>query len=174
MRTVARHLLLGLALLPLVAQAAPPALDDALERQLDRLVLIAQHRPEQALAELQQLRDTPAAHAQVPRLRFAEARIHMLAGETDAALKLADGLAADPANLAQAELLRAGVAGLTGRTTEAAKLAQSSLARQESLCTPGDEVASLKRGCDFRTAWGALNILQQDQLYRGALRWGRC
>ncbi|MDN3918990.1 diguanylate cyclase [Roseateles violae] len=155
---------LTLALLPLAARAA---LDEALEKQLARLVQLGQQRPEAALAELNRLRDAP--QAQQPRLDFAEARIRMLGGDDAAALKLAESLAARPDMAAQAALVRAGIAERQGQSSEVAALAQLALDRLNEQCTPGDEAASLKRGCDFRSAWLALHMLQQDQLLRGAL-----
>jgi len=164
--TLAPALLLTLALLP---SAVSAALDQALEKQLDRLVLQAQENSGDSLAELAQLRDTPAARAQAERVSFAEGRMQALAGNTAAALKLADALHVDEATRAQALLLRALVAERLGQPTEAAKSAQLSLARLDTNCRPGDEAASLARGCDYRSAWSALQILQRDQLYRGAL-----
>jgi diguanylate cyclase (GGDEF)-like protein len=157
---------LALALLPMAAQAR---LDETLEKQLDRLVLIGQHRPNEALAELAQLRETATAQAQLPRLQYAEARIRMLTRDDARTLQLADALAADPATQAQAQLVRAGIAERLGHTDDAARLAQQALGQLDLECPAGDEAASLKRGCDYRSAWLALHILQQDQLYRGAL-----
>ena len=69
---------------------------------------------------------------------------------------------------AQALLLSAGIAERLGRLSEASVSAQQALAQLDVLCPPGDEVRSVKQGCDFRSASIALRILGDAQSNRGA------
>ncbi|MET0518252.1 MAG: GGDEF domain-containing protein [Burkholderiaceae bacterium] len=163
-------LLLGLALLlPAAAPAAPAAaLDPALERQLTQLVRQGQQDPDEALLALQQLAGTPAAQARRPRLRFAEARLRLQQGDSAAAQVITDELARDAANRAAVELLRAGIAERQGQTSEAALAAQRALELVDGPCAAAAEAAGLRPDCDASTAVGALVILAQDQINRGA------
>lgn len=149
--------------------AADDPLDPALESQLAKLVQQAQQQPEVALQALKQLRDQHNSLVASPtRLRYAEAQIRLAAGDTAGVGAIADELAHQPGMSAQALLLSAGIAERLGRLSEASVSAQQALAQLDVLCPPGDEVRSVKQGCDFRSASIALRILGDAQSNRGA------
>ncbi|CAN5216680.1 hypothetical protein BH11PSE10_BH11PSE10_14630 [soil metagenome] len=145
-------------------------LDAALEAKFAHLAQMAQQHPDEALKELQQLRSSPAAMSAAPlRLRYAEAQVRMMGGDTTSALAIAEELARQPGMTAQALLLRAVVAERLGRSSEAAQAAQKALAQLNDSCKPGDEANSVLQGCDFRSTATALRLLSEDERNRGAL-----
>ena len=175
---MSRAWLLALALsLPTFTHAGG-GLDEALERQLARLVLQAQQQPARSMTALQQLRaSTPVPQAgtdsaRAARIQYAEAQIRLLLGETEPVLAIANELSRRPDMGAQALLLRAALATRQGRGSEAALGAQQALDQLGPLCEPGEpaEAASRVLGrCDFRSAWLALRMLGEEQAQRGAL-----
>lgn len=159
MRRLAWLLLLGMA--PAVAQ-----IDQALDAQLARLVLMAYDRPEAALKALREMPRSPATQAQ---LAMAEGQILVQGGDTSKARKIVDRLAGAAQTRDRAVLLKAQLAARDGMNMLATETAQQALAGLVPLCERGAEAASIARGCDFRTLWAALRIIERDQTSQGAL-----
>jgi diguanylate cyclase (GGDEF)-like protein len=161
--------------------AAQPRLGE----QIDAWVRRGFDRPDEALAALRAL---DAAHASPPAVRRAllQARGTVLAqsGRDDEAAAWVAALLAhaqtyrDPQAEAAASLVRALAAQTAGRLDLAAPLAQSALDTLRAACpsmpagvsavAPGATHDTVQR-CDYRTAWQALQILQQCGSRKGVL-----
>jgi diguanylate cyclase (GGDEF)-like protein len=167
-RKIPLPMLLAL-LLSLGVTGARAALNASLDAQLGRLVVLAYDRPESALQELRALRQDTAAAAHPEQLRLAEGQILVQGGQVEAARKIADQLAGMPHSVDRAAMLLAQIAERSGLGSAAVENAQRSLRGLETLCQQGHEAASIERGCDFRSAWAALRIIERDQIAQGAL-----
>jgi diguanylate cyclase (GGDEF)-like protein len=156
-------------LLALAAGAAGARIDMALDAQLDRLVLLAYDQPESSLHALQGMRRQHRGPGAAEQLTLAEAQILVQAGRLGEAEKLAAQLALLPQSRDRVALLHAQIADRAGRNREATAAAQRALTGLQTLCRPGEEAASIELGCDFRSAWSALQFLERDQRSQGAL-----
>jgi diguanylate cyclase (GGDEF)-like protein len=167
-RKISLPMLLAL-LLSLGASGARAALDAALDAQLDGLVVLAFDRPESALQALRTLRQDKTAAAHPQQLKLAEGQILVQGGQVEAAQKIANQLVGAPHSADRAALLQAQIAERSGLGSAAVDQAQRSLRGLETLCQRGQEAASIERGCDFRSAWTALRIIEHNQTAQGAL-----
>ena len=138
---------------------ATPPIDPALDLQLNRLLRSAYDKPVQAAQALQAIRQDPKNVQQASLILLTEGRMQVMAGDTHAAERVADQLAADPSNPGRAQLLRAEIAERGGKTEQATRLATGALTSLEQHCKRGDLVQSMAQGCDFRSAWAALRLL---------------
>ncbi|MBT9491890.1 MAG: diguanylate cyclase [Paucibacter sp.] len=128
--------------------------------------------PQQALLALQRLTATQQnLGAGVQRsLAVTEGRLQVMAGDFEAARRIADVLALDP-DAAHAELLlRAEIADRLGQSETAAGFAQQVLDSLAADCPQqGLGQAVQSQGCDFRFAWSVLRILIRTQFKEGAM-----
>lgn len=169
-----KALLITLALL--LAATAPhatpaavpdPAAEDTL---LAQITWRAYDDPEGMLAELG--RRWPA-HAQAGQPREAawlltRGRVLLAAGQAEAADAIAAQLVAREDGAERGWLLRALIQERAGKP--ASTLAARALAGLGAHCPAGDEVRAVRElGCDFRSTWDALRILQREQSGQGAV-----
>ncbi len=163
------------------AAAAQPSL----EEQIDAWVRRGFDRPDQALAALQALDAADAAPPAVRRallqargIVLAQSGRDVEAARWVAALQAHAQTYRDPQAEAAASLVRALAAQTAGRLDLAAPLAQSALDTVRAACpTMPDGVAAVAPGgtpdgakrCDYRTAWQALQVLQQYGSRKGVL-----
>ncbi|MBY0236177.1 MAG: hypothetical protein K2W93_14450 [Burkholderiaceae bacterium] len=151
----------------------PPAellLEPVLEAQLSRLVWRAYDRPDEALRALHQLLPEPVSPNRVLQLRFAEARIAVLAADFAKAQALVTELDAVAGFAGHVALLRAELLERQGLADQAVKFAQTAATTLERGCPADDLRASIaSNACDFRAMWAALRILQRQQRQQGAL-----
>ncbi|NCT83252.1 MAG: diguanylate cyclase [Comamonadaceae bacterium] len=158
-------LLLALGL----AQAATPpdpVAEDALLAQITRRAFDA---PEAMLAELRQRWPAHAGPGQPREAAWlmARGRVLLQAGQVEAADAVATQLVTREDGVARAWLLRALALERAGKPAGA--LAARALAVLDPHCPAGDEVRAVReRGCDFRSAWEALRMLQREQSAQGA------
>ena len=183
-----RHGLLPLLLIsPTLALAAAPGFDNEFELRLDHLEATAMRDPQAALQSLPALAELPEARGRGARLRFAEGRIQLQAGNMAAVARLADQLEGDAAGKIPSDALRAALAERQGQLNNAAKYAQATLDALGSSCdlavpltqqsTPASAVqnalretpAALPKSCDVSSALIALSIMEDDQFNRGLL-----
>jgi len=146
---------------------APP--DPKLDASLSLLLRRAYDRPEEALHGLRQLQRDPANAEHQQQMRWVEARIAVQAADFSTAERLANSLAGDPLFGNRLDLLRAEIADRQGQPLPAAALAQRAVAGQEKACVRSDLRASIAKGCDFRSLWYALRVLERKQRNEGAL-----
>jgi diguanylate cyclase (GGDEF)-like protein len=156
-------------------QALEPKLETKLapdlELQLSQLLRTGFDRPQQALLALQKLpaAQNPSAATQ-RRLHLTEGRLQVMAGDIDAAQRLADTLAVDPGAAQAVLLLRAEIADRSGQSGLAADFAKQMLDGLAPDC-PKDDLpqAVQQQRCDYRAAWSALRVLARTQYKEGAL-----
>ena len=168
--SVIATLLLGPSLA--VAAAPPTVVFNAdLEQRLDHLEVVALRDPAEALRGLPPLAEAPEARGRGVRLRFAEGRVRMQAGDVPGALRMAALLEADPAGKAPAEALRGALAERQQQLGEAAQHANNVLHELGKSCDLDEsaELPQLPKSCDASSALIALALLQQDQYNRGLL-----
>ncbi|MFT7775870.1 diguanylate cyclase [Roseateles sp.] len=165
MKRIATILLLALGLA--CAQSAPdPEAEDTLLANIARRAF---DDPEAMLAEL--ARRWPA-HAEPGQPREAvwlmtRARVLLHAGRVEAADAIATQLMAREDGKDRGWLLRALAQERAGKPAGA--LAARALAGLDRHCPAGDEKRAVRElGCDFRSAWEALRILQREQYNQGA------
>jgi len=153
------------------AVAAPAAFNNDLEQRLDHLEVVALRDPVEALRGLPPLAESPEARGQGSRLRFAEGRVHLQAGDLAAVLRVADQLDKAADGKAPAEALRAAVAERQQQLSEAAQHSVNVLNELGKSCDLDEsaELPPLPKGCDASSALIALALLQQDQFNRGLL-----
>ncbi len=169
MKAMALALLLALTLAG--ARAAPvtapdPVAEDTLLATITRRAFDA---PEAMLAELQQRWPTHAEPGQPREAAWlmARGRVLLLAGQVEAAEAVAAQLMAREDGVDRSWLLRALAQERAGKS--AGPLAARALAGLEKRCPAGDEKRAVRElGCDFRSAWEALRILQREQYAQGA------
>ena len=162
MRRLTLPFVLSLAMAPALAE-----IDRTLDAQLARLVLMAYDRPEAALRSLREL--APHQPLAQDQLAMAEGQILVQGGDTGAARKLVERLAAAEKTRDRAAVLSAQLAARDGLNSLATETAQQALRGLERHCERGAESASIARGCDFRSVWAALRIIERDQAAQGAL-----
>jgi len=163
MRRLALALLFGLG----VAAADTPdtAAEDAL---LAGIVRRAFDAPEAMLAELAQRwpADAEPGRPREAAWLLARGRVLLLAGQADAADAVSAQLAAREDGVDGSWLLRALSQERAGKPAGA--LAARALAGLDKHCPPGDEVRAVRElGCDFRSAWEALRLVQREQSAQG-------
>ncbi|MGM9481737.1 diguanylate cyclase [Roseateles sp. NT4] len=162
---------LWLALAGAAASAAPvtapdPVAEDTLLANITRRAFDA---PEAMLAELQQRWPTHAEPGQPREAAWlmARGRVLLAAGKTEAADAVAVQLMAREDGVDRSWLLRALAQERAGKS--ATTLATRALAGLDKHCPLGDEVRAVRElGCDFRSAWEALRLLQREQYAQGA------
>nr|WP_246448260.1 GGDEF domain-containing protein [Roseateles oligotrophus] len=183
--TLACGLLLALAGLPaqatesgLMADQQAPALaelradaaaDPKLDARLAPLLRRAYDRPDEALLGLRQLQADPANAEYQLLLRWVEARIAVQAADFATAERLGNSLAGAPLFSHRLDLLRAELADRKGQPQPAAQLAQRAVDGLEKNCVRSQLRASIAKGCDFRSIWYALRVLERKQRNEGAL-----
>jgi len=150
------------------AAPAAPATAAALDPELARIETLALYDVPAARAALDTLAHGDAGRAHPGMVRFGEGLLAFETGDNAAAQRIADALAAQPAEAARGLLLRARLAARQVRLADAARLAQQSLDAQAADCKPGDEAHALAAGCDALAAEQALALLGTDRLNRGA------
>ncbi|KQW46544.1 hypothetical protein ASD88_09090 [Pelomonas sp. Root662] len=163
--------MLLLSLAAALAGAAPvtapdPVAEDALLATLTRRAFDA---PDAVLAELRQRWPTHAQPGQPREAAWlmAHGRVLLHAGQIDAADAIAVQLMAREDGVDRSWLLRALAQERVGKPATA--LASRALAGLDKRCPPGDEVLAVRElGCDFRSAWEALRLLQREQSAQGA------
>lgn len=147
--------------------AAPdPGAEDAMLATIARRAFDA---PEAMLAELQTRWPTHAGPGQPREVawQLAKGRVLLAAGRVEAADAIAGQLMSRPDGVDQSWLLRALAQERAGKA--AGPLAARALAGLEKRCPVGDESRAIReQGCDFRSAWDALRILQREQYAQGA------
>jgi diguanylate cyclase (GGDEF)-like protein len=173
MRRLVLALALGLSLMGAVgAVAAPvaapdPAAEDTLLANITRR---AYDDPDAMLAELARRWPTHAGPGQ-PREAawlFARGRVLLAAGQAEAADAVAVQLMGREDGVDRSWLLRALIQERAGKP--AGMLAARAMAGLDKRCPAGDEARAVKElGCDFRSAWEALRILQREQAGQGVV-----
>ncbi len=160
----------------LLALLAAPVVAATFEERVDQLVRNGYDHPAESLAELAQLRagasDAPAASR---LLLQAEGMVEAVTGRAAEAGALADRLAAmareqqDPYGTAASNLVRAVVAETAGQLDIAAALAQSAASVYQLACRPvaGNEGPASGPGCDHRSLWRALQVMERRALSLG-------
>ncbi|RQO60572.1 hypothetical protein DBR47_09485 [Paucibacter sp. KBW04] len=146
---------------------APP--DPKLDASLSLLLRRAYDRPDEALRGLHQLQRDPANTEHQQQMRWVEARIAVQAADFVTAERLANSLSTDPLFGNRLDLLRAEIADRQGQPLPAAALAQRAVAGLEKACVRSDLRASIAKGCDFRSLWYALRVLERKQRNEGTL-----
>ncbi len=176
-RPTLRARLLALALLPALAwvgvgaHATPgPAADAAVEdAMLAGIVRRAFDAPQAMLAELQQRWPASAAEGQPREAAWlmARGRVLLQAGQVEAVDAVASRLMAREDGVYRAWLLRALMQERAGKAAGA--LAERALSGLDKHCPAGEEKRAVRElGCDFRSAWDALRLLQREQYAQGA------
>ncbi|MBV8036086.1 diguanylate cyclase [Roseateles sp.] len=173
MKRLATALLLALALAGASAGAgagagagADPAAEDGLLANIARRAFDA---PEAMLAELAQRWPAYAGPGQPREAAWlmARGRVLLHAGQIEAADAIAVQLKAREDGVERSWLLRALTQERAGKPAGA--LAARALAGLDGRCPAGDERRAVReQGCDFRSAWDALRILQREQFAQGA------
>jgi len=171
------QLVVAMSLVLTAHAATPPATSQAtayvrnpLEEQVDTLVRDGFENPEQAVADLEKLRQAHPATPNAQRVLLqAIGSVQADSGATAQANAVADELAllapADVSGrtLAASKLVRANVALRLGQLDVVATLVQSALPVLQAHC-PGDTArrdASDAAACDYRSAWRALELLER-------------
>lgn len=138
------------------------------EEQVDALVRDGSEQPEPALAALTQLQREHSGPLDERRLLLqALGSVEARAGSAARAGAFADQLQAlasgDPSGrtLANANLVRALVADAAGQQDVAAALAESALAVLRTDCSAAAAKSTLPPGCDYRSTWTALMLLER-------------
>jgi len=148
-----------------------------LDERIDLIVRDGYDHPAEALAQLAQWRagsgESPAVARQ---LLEAEAVIQAQAGRANQAGELAERLLAlsreqqDPLAAAASNLTRAIVAETAGQLDVAAALAQSAATAFQAGCPPvATAGASSALGCEYRSIWRALQILERRAIGLGQM-----
>lgn len=168
------HALIAVLLLALAAAApatpvmAPdPAAEDAWLADVARRAF---DDPEGMRAELKQRWPTQADPGQPrePAWLLARGRVLLAAGQAGAADAVATQLMGRADGVDRGWLLRALAQEYAGKPGSA--LAARALSGLDARCPAGDEVRAVRElGCDFRSAWEALRIIQRDQSNQGDL-----
>ncbi|MBL8275276.1 MAG: diguanylate cyclase [Pelomonas sp.] len=146
--------------------APDPATEDA---QLAALTRRAFDAPEAMLAELHQRWPTHAGPGQPREAAWlmARGRVLLHAGQTEAAEAVAERLMSREDGVDRSWLLRALALERAGKP--AGPLATRALAGLDKHCPAGDEKRAVReQGCDFRSAWEALRLLQREQYAQGS------
>jgi diguanylate cyclase (GGDEF)-like protein len=170
MKTAATLAALLLALA--AARATPVAATDpaAEDTWLAGVTRRAYDDPEAMLAELGRRWPVNAEPGQPREAAWlmARGRVLLAAGQTEAADAVAAQLVGREDGVDRSWLLRALIQEHSGKP--ASTLALRALAGLDKHCPPGDEVRAVRElGCDFRSAWDALRIIQRDQSSQGVL-----
>ena len=169
MRTKAALLALLLALGG--ARAAPVEAPDPIAEDtvLANITRRAFDDPDAMLSELRQRWPTHAEPGQ-PRESawlLARGRVLLAAGRAEAADAIAVQLMGREDGVDRSWLLRALAQEKAGKSPSA--LAARALGGLEKRCPAGDEQRAVRElGCDFRSAWDALRMLQREQSAQGA------
>ncbi|MDT9001105.1 diguanylate cyclase [Paucibacter sp. APW11] len=162
-------MLAGLALLLLPAVHAAPA---DLDAELQQLMRLGYDKPEAALERLHLLQRQASSAEQRALLRMTEARLLAQSGEASTAQQIIDTLreqfGPQPTLQDRLELLRAEIADRQGQSEQAFSAAQRALDGLGGACDAIESIEQLPRGCDFRSAWAALRIIERTHLARGA------
>jgi len=161
--------LIAIALLCCTAQAgAAPAASAGFEEQVDALTRDGYEHPVEALAALTQLqREHGSAPDERRTLLQAMGSIEARAGAAARANAYAERLQVmagdDPSGRTQASanLVRAQVADAAGQLDVAAALAQSALPAFEAGCRKTGAKPVVAAGCDYRSAWSSLMLLER-------------
>ena len=174
---MAARILIAIALHAGVAYAgAAPASRGSVEAQIDTLVRDGFEHPAQALAALQQLQSEYGSRPEERRLLLeAKGIVEARSGAAQRAGALAEQLltlAADDSSgrpQAASNLVRALVAETAGQLDVAAALAQSALPVFKAGCAAAAASMPMASGCDYRSAWEALLLLEQRAFSLGVL-----
>jgi len=161
-------LLLALA----AARAAPVAAPDpaAEDTWLAGVWRRAYDDPEAMLAELGRRWPVQAEPGQPREAAWlmARGRVLLAAGRAEAADAVAVQLMGREDGVDRSWVLRALIQERAGKPASA--LAARAMNGLDKHCPPGDEVRAVRElGCDFRSAWEALRIIQRDQSSQGVL-----
>ncbi|CAM3916099.1 tetratricopeptide repeat-containing diguanylate cyclase [Roseateles saccharophilus] len=170
-RTLIATLALALALAAAVPATPVTAPDPASEDNwLADLTRRAFDDPDGMLAELQRRWPTQAEPGQPREAAWllARGRVLLAAGQLEAADAVAVQLMGRPDGVDRSWLLRALAQERAGKPGGA--LAARALGGLDARCPTGDEMRAVRElGCDFRSAWEALRIIQRDQASQGEL-----
>ncbi len=161
----------------------------AFDARVDALLRLGYDRPDAALAELRRLEPPPADPAAPRLLLLARGIVLAQSGRDNEAGEVAEALRAqarqrhDGQADAAAQLVLALAAHNGARLDIAADLARAARDGVQAYCPPLSDVAATGRhgstmaeplgmpqapqGCDHRTAWQALQVLQQQALLAG-------
>ncbi len=165
-------LVLGLLLAAGAARAVPvtapdPAAEDTLLANITRR---AYDDPDAMLAELARRWPAQAGPGQPREAAWllARGRVLLAAGQVEAADAVAVQLMGREDGVDRSWLLRALIQERAGKT--AGTLALRALGGLDKRCPVGDEVRAVRElGCDFRSTWEALRIVQRERAGQGAL-----
>jgi diguanylate cyclase (GGDEF)-like protein len=162
---------LSLVLVGAVCNAATVAAPDPVAEDvlLANITRRAFDDPEAMLGELQRRWPTHAEPGQPREAAWlmARGRVLLAAGRVEAADAVAVQLVGREDGVDRSWLLRALAQERAGKP--ATTLAVRALNGLDKRCPAGDEVRAVRElGCDFRSAWEALRILQRDQYAQGA------
>ncbi|MBI3346607.1 MAG: diguanylate cyclase [Burkholderiales bacterium] len=168
----AAALTLSLLLAFAAATAAPvsapdPVTEDTLLANITRRAF---DDPDAMLDELSRRWPTHAGPGQPREAAWllARGRVLLAAGQAEAADTVAAQLMAREDGVDRAWLLRALIQERTGKP--AGSLAARALAGLDKRCPVGDEARAVRElGCDFRSNWEALRLLQREQSGQGVL-----
>jgi diguanylate cyclase (GGDEF)-like protein len=159
--------LIAIALLSGFAHAGAAA-STSFEEQVDALSREGFERPAESLAALRQLQREHGTALDERRLLLqAMGSIEARAGAAARAAAYAEQLqvlSTDDASgrtLASANLVRAQVAEVAGQLDVAAALAQSALPAFEAGCHGSGAKPVIAAGCDYRSAWASLALLER-------------
>ena len=151
-----------------LATEAAPAAHGGFGEQVDALVRDGYERPAQALAVLKQMDREPGRALDEHRILLqAMGSIEARTGATTRAGAIAEQMLArapdDPSGRMQAgsNLVRAQVAETAGQLDVAAALAQSALTVFQVGCNNTPAISAGTAGCDYRSVWGALQLLER-------------
>ncbi|MGQ3055254.1 MAG: diguanylate cyclase [Roseateles sp.] len=163
--------LLLLSLAVARAGAVPVAVPDpvAEDTLLANIARRAFDAPDAMLAELRQRWPTHAEPGQPREAAWlmAHGRVLLHAGQIDAADAIAVQLMARADGVDRSWVLRALAQERVGKPVTV--LAARALVGLDKRCPAGDEVRAVRElGCDFRSTWEALRLLQREQADQGA------
>ena len=160
--------LLAMGLVSCACMAAAADAPRPLGEQVDALVVDGYERPAQSLAVLRTLDRDRAVQSDAHRVLLqAMGTIEARTGAAARAGALAEQLLAlaseDPSGRMQAgsNLVRARVAETAGQLDMSAALAQSALPVFQAGCPVPGSKSALPPTCDYRSVWGALELLER-------------
>jgi diguanylate cyclase (GGDEF)-like protein len=143
--------------------------------QMSQLLRSGFDRPQQALQDLRKLPAAQSPSGPIQRhVRLTEGRLLVMAGDVEAAQRLADALALDPGATPSLYLLRAEIADRLGQSELAADFAAQTLDGLAQSCpreglSQAVQQPQQQQRCDYRAAWSALRVLGRTQYKEGAL-----
>lgn len=169
-----RHLTIALAaaLVLWLGKAGAEEVAQDLDTQLQALLQLGYDKPLAAQERMETLlRETRQAE-QRAQVRLYQARLQVQTGHSDAASAQLDSLQQQFGSLPGVKerllLLRAEIADRGGRGDEARVAAESAMDGFSGSCDTLESTAQLPRGCDFRSAWAALRLIERGHMARGS------